>query len=84
MSGGSMDYLYRRVEEAEFRENTPLRRLFRAHLLLVADALHAIEWVDSGDRSPGGDEDEIRAVLEDGPLLRVRLAVDEAREADRA
>ncbi len=49
-----MDYLYSRVLDAEFRENTPLRVAFREHLKLVAAALQAIEWNDSGD----GDDDE--------------------------
>lgn len=44
-----MDYLYLRVEDAEFTENTPLRRAFRKHLNKVAKALQAIEWADSCD-----------------------------------
>lgn len=55
MSGGSMDYLYSRVKDATFKENTILRRAFRAHLNLVARTLKAIEWNDSGD---GDDEEE--------------------------
>lgn len=55
MSGGSMDYLSYKVEDAEFAENTPERKAFRQHLKLVAKALHEIEWCDSGDTSPGKD-----------------------------
>ena len=77
MSGGSMDYLYLKVENVEFSTNTPLRRAFMAHLKLVAKALHEIEWVDSGD---GGDEDSaIRACLNKRAPLQA--AIDAAREA---
>lgn len=54
MSGGSMDYLYYKVENATFDQNTALRALFRDHLVLVAKAMRSIEWNDSGD----GDYDE--------------------------
>lgn len=54
MSGGSMNYLYRSVKDADFRTDTVLRRAFRAHLNTVANTLRAIEWNDSGD----GDDRE--------------------------
>lgn len=59
MSGGAYDYAYGRIENlaADIRGQSPLRRAFRTHLLKVAKACHDIEWVDSGDKSPG-DEDE--------------------------
>jgi hypothetical protein len=56
MSGGSMDYLYAKVEEARFRDDTPLRAAFAAHLKWVARALRAIEWNDSCDGDDGEDE----------------------------
>jgi hypothetical protein len=63
MSGGSMNYLYRKLLwEADFEDKTELRKEFRMHLVVVAAALKAIEWVDSGDMSPG-DEDEAIAVV---------------------
>jgi hypothetical protein len=68
MSGGSMDYLYCRVQDAAFADNTPLRIAFREHLAYVAAALRAIEWNDSGD----GDKTEdacIRACLGDAKIL---------------
>lgn len=68
MSGGSMDYLYHKVEGAGFKENTTLRRAFRAHLSLVARALKAIEWNDSGDGDDGEDT-AIRACLGAGVEL---------------
>lgn len=63
MSGGSMDYLYSRVRYADFRRDTPLRRVFAEHLDQVADALHDIEWVDSSDYGPGDEDAAIRRCL---------------------
>ena len=75
MSGGSMNYLYLNVQEAEFKENTAERRAFRKHLNLVAEALRAIEWVDSGDSSE--DTKEIMAVL--GKERVLESLVEEAK-----
>lgn len=66
MSGGSYNYAYGNVENFahEMRAtDNPLRRAFRTHLLLVAKAMHDIEWVDSHDKSPGDENEAIRAVL---------------------
>lgn len=60
MSGGSMDYLCYKVESANFRMTTALRRAFYMHLQNVAKALHAIEWNDSGD----GDDSEDAAIAQ--------------------
>lgn len=80
MSGGSMDYLYCKLEcDATFRETTPERRAFAKHLKLVAKALHDIEWVDSGDYGPGDDAEAIRACLSVGATLEA--AVEAAHEA---
>lgn len=59
MSGGSMDYLYCRVMDATFQTDTPERKAFRKHLMLVAKALKSIEWNDSGD----GDDDEVANIM---------------------
>ena len=61
MSGGSMDYLYRKIQDAEFELNTSERIAFKQHLQLVAEACKAIEWVDSGDNSEGS---EIEAIVD--------------------
>lgn len=83
MSGGSMNYLYSRLEhDATFRECTPERRAFAKHLQLVAKALHDIEWVDSGDYSPGDDSEAIRACLSSGATLEA--AVEAAHDARKA
>ncbi len=64
MSGGSMNYLYRRILwESDFQDSTELRKEFRLHLIQVAAALKAIEWVDSGDMSPGDEDEAIDQVL---------------------
>jgi hypothetical protein len=64
MSGGSMNYLYSKLLHcADFLVNTPEREAFANHLKLVAQALHDIEWVDSGDYGPGDENAAIRACL---------------------
>jgi phage shock protein A len=79
MSGGSMNYLYRRVEEdATFIEQTPERRAFRKHLKKIAEALRAIEWNDSGDGA-SNEEGLIRACLSTTATLET--ATEAAREA---
>lgn len=79
MSGGSMDYVYGRVESIRFDAHTPERAAFAAHLQLVAQALHDIEWVDSCDYSPGDENAAIRACIGDGPVLDA--AIDRAHQA---
>ena len=80
MSGGSMNYLYRRIEEAaNFTTNTPERRAFAAHLVKVAKALHDIEWADSSDYGPGDENEAIRACL--GDALVLEAAIEHAHEA---
>ena len=83
MSGGSMNYLYSKLEyDATFREDTPERKAFAKHLKLVAKALHDIEWVESGDYGPGDDIKAIRACLSSAATLEA--AVEAAHEARKA
>lgn len=63
MSGGSMNYLYSHIQDAEFELNTPERLAFKQHLDLVAEACKAIEWVDSDDNSEGSENEFISACL---------------------
>ncbi len=80
MSGGSMNYIYSKLEyEANFRQDTPERRAFAKHLELVVKALHDIEWVDSGDYGPGDETAAIRACLGDARMLQATLVM--AKEA---
>lgn len=70
MSGGSLDYVYLKVQEAAERiGGSPLHDAFREHLLLVAEALHDVEWVLSGDYGEGDDDAAIRAVIHPGAEL---------------
>ena len=83
MSGGSMNYLYSRLEnDAVFSLDTTERRAFAKHLKLVAKALHDIEWVDSGDYGYGDDAEAIRACMSAGATLEA--ATEAAREALKA
>ena len=78
MSGGSMDYLYSKLEYATFKLDTPERRAFWAHTQLVSKALHDIEWVDSGDSSPGDENAAIMACITKSDVLTA--AIETARE----
>lgn len=79
MSGGSMEYLCHRVRDASFSTHTPERKAFAEHLQLVADALHDIEWVDSGDYGPGDESLAIRKCIGQSAVLAA--AVETARKA---
>jgi len=66
MSGGSYNYAYRHVEDmalALSRKKSPLHNAFGRHLLLVAKAMHDIEWVDSGDYGEGREFKAIEIAL---------------------
>jgi hypothetical protein len=80
MSGGSMNYLYSKLEcNATFPANTPERRAFKEHLVKVVKALHDIEWVDSCDYGPGDENAAIRACLSSEQLLE--SVIEQAEEA---
>lgn len=68
MSGGAYGYAYRAVEDmadALERESAPgtLRLAFASHLHKVVTAMRAVEWVDSGDMSPGDEAEGIEACV---------------------
>lgn len=97
MSGGAYDYSYQRVMdfvghlvqgvtsdgdriEPSVRER---RCKFVAHLELVAEAMRAIEWVDSGDSGTDAERRAIEAVLgrpETVPIAEVKDAMDRTRD----
>jgi N-methylhydantoinase B/oxoprolinase/acetone carboxylase alpha subunit len=80
MSGGSMNYLYSKLDyDATFHTNTPERRAFKEHLVKVSKALHDIEWVDSGDYRTGDENAAIRACLSSEQLLE--SVIEQAEEA---
>ena len=78
MSGGSMDYLCYKVENVatDLIESKSIERVaFGQHLLLVSEALHDIEWADSGDTAAGSEICAIKKVVLREDLLNI------AREA---
>lgn len=91
MSGGSLDYVYQRVEEAAGSirgrtDATPLHLAFAEHLDKVAKALHDIEWVYSCDYGEGREEDAIMQVVSPGAVIeaaevKLRDAIRQAEEA---
>lgn len=81
MSGGSWDYLYGRVRDAAERlqaEPSALRQDLGRHVALVATALRAVEWLDSGDYGEE-HEDEIRPCLSPETIDSIKLAEWTAR-----
>jgi hypothetical protein len=83
MSGGSLDYVYCKVEDAASRvrsmAETPLQRAFAEHLYKVSKALHDLEWVLSCDYSQGQEVEAIMACVTPADVLNV--AVDRALRA---
>lgn len=69
MSGGSMNYLYSKILDAEFNCHTSERIAFKKHLQLIAYALHDIEWVDSGDYSAGDENEAIMRCISKSDVL---------------
>jgi len=73
MSGGSYDYIGFRIKDLreEIRHQDNPRRVAFAKLMgLIGDAMHQIEWVDSGDCSPGDEYaaiDKVFAFLKSDP-----------------
>jgi 2-hydroxychromene-2-carboxylate isomerase len=62
MSGGSWDYLYSRLEDAANRldqSGDPHRKALGRAMSRLATAMHAVEWVDSGD---WGTPDDVVAI----------------------
>lgn len=68
MSGGHYNYLYRDIDafaDAMLQDNDPIRRAFGQHLVLVSQAMHDIEFVDSGDYGIGDEHKAIQKALGD-------------------
>ncbi len=84
MSGGSWDYFcYKLTEVAEQlqQDKDALRRAFGDHLVKCADAMHAIEWVDSGDFGRDDDREPIAAALGDNArALELEVVKRDARK----
>ena len=70
MSGGSWDYVSFKVDEVAARlisnksaSEYELRAALGRWLEKVSEALHMIEWVDSGDCGPGDEREALFAVF---------------------
>ena len=67
MSGGSLDYVSEKVEDAasviEASAENNEHRAFAAHLRKVAVALHDVEWVFSCDNVRGSEVAAIMACI---------------------
>lgn len=83
MSGGELDYPHHRVEDVADliveHGTRPIHQAFANHLRKVANALHDLEWVWSGDYNPGDEDAAIHAVITPGDETDVAIAM--ARKA---
>lgn len=84
MSGGTYEYAYSTVDNFmhAMKQNTPERRAFADLLGDVIEAMHDIEWVDSGDYRPGDENAAIERCLSKEILIEQVIA--DAREAAAA
>jgi len=84
MSGGSWDYFCYKMQDAGerlLREKDPYRRALGEKMLLFADAMHDIEWVDSGDWGPGDEIPAIKKALGEGaPSLAFNKLLGDAEK----
>lgn len=86
MSGGSYDYIYLKIEGIELSNTATCkyRASFQKLLKLVANAMHDIEWVDSGDYGKGDEIDAIKKCFNffesDADTIAKARAFDEMRE----
>lgn len=85
MSGGSLDYVYLKVQDVadslKSKERTPAQRAFAKHLDLVAEALRDIEWVLSGDYGKGDEEEAIKKVLNNKyPILTKDVLAEDIKD----
>jgi len=83
MSGGSLDYVCYKVDDAidtiEKRATTVLQKAFAKHLKDVAKALHDLEWVYSGDYSEGQEVESLRKVV--NKEMELKAATEQAEFA---
>lgn len=82
MNGGSLDYVYRTVEDAAYiirLYKNPLYVAFAKHLIKVAKALYDLELVLSCDRSEPSEVAAIRAVI--SPVEELDSAREDAEVA---
>jgi len=85
MSGGSYDYAYCKVADMADQlshSGSNERKAFARLLRNVAQAMHDVEWVDSGDMCKGDESKAIQEAL-GGPASQLILdeSVTSAKEA---
>lgn len=82
MSGGSWDFVFNNIREIYMYPCTPARAALLDHLELVAEAVYACEWVDSGDWSSGDETKYIMLALAGTVITEehLRLAVKNGYE----
>jgi hypothetical protein len=70
LSGGAYVKVEDMARELE-KHRDPLRRAFAEHLFAVSKAMYDVEWVDSGDYSPGAEHEAIRIVIDRATTMSV-------------
>lgn len=68
MSGGALNYAeykFKDVAEGLLRSNEREHRVLGVHIMKLAEVIHEVEWVMSGDYAPGKDVEMIRNLLGD-------------------
>ena len=77
MSGGSLDYVYSKLDNAIYemkkRATTNLEYAFIQHLQDTAKALHDLEWYYSGDYSEEQAMESIRKVISKEDELKIMV-----------
>lgn len=89
VSGGALDYLYARVNDAADRIETYRYTEYLAlanHLRRIANVLYDVEWVMSGDKTSPDDIEAIRTIITPSEILDVAIqrAVSAKQDLDRA
>ena len=85
MSGGAYNYAYvnvREMGEELIHSGGDERVAFGRLMLKVAEAMHDIEWVDSGDYSHGDESEAIKVALgESASQLILDESIESAKNA---
>ena len=83
MTGGSLDYVCYRLDDAidtiERRATTTLHKAFLSHLRDISKALHDLEWVFSGDYGDGDEVESLKKVV--NKQMELEAATNDARTA---
>lgn len=82
MSGGALNYAeykFRDVAEQLIRSDVAEYRALAKHIFRLSEVIHEVEWVMSGDSSPGKDIKMIIDLLGNAKMTQVKI--DELRSA---